>query len=93
MLSLVVVLTDRVLRAFGDYLDRHILEETGHDEWILDDAEVLGIDRKLLLERIPKQTAAQIVGSQYYWMYHYHPVSMLGLHRRDGRHSAKAEFN
>ena len=83
---------DRVLSAFGDYLDRHILEETGHDEWILDDAEVLGIDRKLLLERIPKQTAVQMVGSQYYWMYHYQPVSMLGYIAVMEGTPPKAEF-
>ena len=71
-------LSDPVLKLFGDYLERHILEETGHDEWILDDAEVLGIERRALLERIPKQTALQMVGSQYYLINHYNPVAMLG---------------
>ena len=71
-------LSDPVLKLFGDYLERHILEEGGHDEWILDDAEVLGIQRRALLERIPTRTALQLVGSQYYWIYHYNPVAMLG---------------
>ena len=71
-------LSDPVLKLFGDYLERHIIEETGHDEWILNDAEVLGIQRRALLERIPKQTALQMVGSQYYWINHYNPVAMLG---------------
>jgi pyrroloquinoline quinone (PQQ) biosynthesis protein C len=70
--------SDSVLQTFGDYLERHIVEESGHDDWILNDAEVLGIDRQLLLDRIPKPTAVRMVGSQYYWIHHYHPVAMLG---------------
>ena len=71
-------LSDPVLKLFGDYLERHIFEETGHDEWILNDGEVLGIPRRALLERIPKETALHIVGSQYYWIHHYNPVALLG---------------
>ncbi len=70
--------SDAVLMKFGDYLARHIAEERGHDNWILDDAGVMGIDRRLLLERVPKETALRMVGSQYYWIHHYHPVAMLG---------------
>lgn len=70
--------SDPVLQKFGDYLERHIVEESGHDDWILNDAEVMGIDRQLLVNRIPKPTALRIVGSQYYWIYHYNPVAMLG---------------
>jgi len=70
--------TDPVLGKFGDYLAHHIVEERGHDNWILDDAEAMGIDRSLLLERLPKKTPVQLVGSQYYWIHHYHPVAMLG---------------
>ena len=71
-------LSDSVLKLFAEYLERHIVEESGHDEWILNDAEVLGIRRRLLLERVPKRTAFQLVGSQYYWIYHYNPIAMLG---------------
>jgi hypothetical protein len=70
--------TDPVLQRFAEYLAHHIVEESGHDEWILNDAQTIGIDRRLLLERIPKNTAKQMVGSQYYWIHHYHPVAMLG---------------
>jgi pyrroloquinoline quinone (PQQ) biosynthesis protein C len=70
--------SDAVLMKFGDYLGRHIAEERGHDEWILDDAEAMGIDRRLLLERVPKESAMRMVGSQYYWIHHYHPAAMLG---------------
>src|SRR5215813_5851549 len=69
---------DPVLQRFGDYLTRHIPEERGHDNWILNDAEAMGINRQLLIERLPKQTAMQMVGSQYYWIHHYNPIAMLG---------------
>lgn len=69
---------DPVLQGFGRYLERHIAEERGHDNWILDDAKVMGLDHRLLLDRVPSETARQMVGSQYYWIHHYHPVAMLG---------------
>jgi pyrroloquinoline quinone (PQQ) biosynthesis protein C len=70
--------TDPVLKRFGDYLARHVEEERGHDNWILDDAEAMGIDRRSILERLPEEVPMQMVGSQYYWINHYHPVAMLG---------------
>ena len=70
--------TDPVLKRFGDYLARHVEEERGHDNWILDDAEAMGIDRRSILERLPEEVPMRMVGSQYYWINHYHPVAMLG---------------
>ena len=70
--------SDPVLQRFAEYLSHHIVEESGHDEWILNDAEAIGINRQSLLNRIPKNTAKEMVGSQYYWIHHYHPVAMLG---------------
>jgi len=61
-----------------EYLVQHAEEETGHDEWILDDAEVLGMSRDDVLSRRPGRVASHIVGAQYYWIYHYHPVAFLG---------------
>jgi len=60
------------------YLEQHAEEETGHDEWILDDAEAMGMSRDEILNRRPGQNASHIVGAQYYWIYHYHPVAFLG---------------
>lgn len=61
-----------------EYLAQHAEEETGHDEWILDDAEVIGMSRDDVLNRLPGQIASHIVGAQYYWIHHYHPVAFLG---------------
>jgi pyrroloquinoline quinone (PQQ) biosynthesis protein C len=69
---------DPVLRGFARYLHRHIPEETGHHEWILNDGEALGLKRAAILERPPKESAMQLVGGQYYWIHHYNPIALAG---------------
>ena len=69
---------DPVSSALEDYLERHIPEERGHDDWVLEDFEALGYSRQAALERMPSATAAALVGSQYYWILHLHPVALLG---------------
>ena len=61
-----------------EYFDRHVEEERGHDDWILDDLEVLGIARNETVARVPSPTVAGLVGAQYYWIRHHHPVVLLG---------------
>jgi hypothetical protein len=61
-----------------EYFGRHVEEEHGHDEWILEDLEVLGVPRKETVARIPSPTVAGLVGAQYYWIRHHHPVLLLG---------------
>lgn len=61
------------------YFQHHIPEETGHDDWVLDDLEVLGYSRKEVLKRIPPPSAAALAGAQYYWIRHVHPVALLGF--------------
>ncbi len=70
--------TDRVAAGVADYLDVHLVEETDHDEWLLEDLEVLGVPRSTALARVPSANVAALVGSQYYWVLHHHPVSLLG---------------
>ena len=69
---------DPVSAALAPYLEEHIDEERDHDEWLLDDLEVLGRDRREILVRPPSPTVAALVGAQYYWIFHYHPVTLLG---------------
>jgi hypothetical protein len=61
-----------------EYFERHSLEEQNHDEWLLDDLESIGVPRQQSLSRKPSQAAVELVGSQYYWIYHWHPLSLLG---------------
>lgn len=61
----------------AEYFEHHAEEERGHDEWLLEDMERLGIDRGTVLKRLPSTQAASLVGSYYYWMRHVHPVALL----------------
>jgi Iron-containing redox enzyme len=69
---------DPVCAAVARYLTEHIPEELDHDEWLLEDLQVLGRDRASVLTRPPSPTVAGAVGAQYYWVQHYHPVALLG---------------
>jgi hypothetical protein len=60
------------------YLAEHIEEEAGHDEWLLEDMEVLGLSRSEVLSRPPALSVVALIGSQYYWALHVHPVALLG---------------
>lgn len=70
---------DPALQGFADYLRRHIPEESGHHEWILDDGEAMGLERAAILRRLPKESATQLVGVQYYWIHHYSPIALAGF--------------
>ena len=69
---------DAVATAVAGYLERHIREERHHDDWLLADLDVLGVARTHVLGRMPSPTVAALVGSQYYWIHHYHPMTLLG---------------
>lgn len=60
------------------YMEQHIEEELGHDEWCISDLGELGINRESVLAKIPSTTVASFIGSQYYWINNYHPVSFMG---------------
>ena len=68
---------DPIAAELRDYLAEHAIEETGHDLWTLDDLEMLGISRESVAARIPPPAVAALVGSQYYWTYHFHPIAYL----------------
>lgn len=70
--------TDPVAACVTDYLSTHIPEELHHDDWLLDDLEALGIRREEVMRRMPSPTVAALVGAPYYWLFHVHPVSLLG---------------
>jgi hypothetical protein len=69
---------DPLCAALAPYFDEHIAEELDHDEWLLDDLELIGHERSAVLRRLPPPTVASLVGAQYYWIHHYHPVALLG---------------
>lgn len=69
---------DEVAAGLVPYLAHHGPEEAGHDRWLLEDLEALGGDPHEPLRLIPSPRVASLVGAQYYWLHHQHPVSLLG---------------
>jgi len=69
---------DALAAPLAAYLADHVDEELHHDETLLDDLELLGVDRASVLARMPSPAVAALVGTQYYWILHFHPVAFLG---------------
>lgn len=70
---------DPVAEAVADYLSRHIEEERGHAEWVLDDLAALGFARGAEARRPPSVHAVALLGCAYTWVDQHHPVSILGF--------------
>ncbi len=68
---------DPVCAALVGYLGEHIEEERHHDLWLLDDLEIAGVPTSDVLRYIPTPCVAALVGAQYYWIQHHHPVALL----------------
>jgi pyrroloquinoline quinone (PQQ) biosynthesis protein C len=68
---------DPIAAALAPYYAHHVQEEN-HAHWALEDLEVLGVPREEVLRRMPSPTIASMIGAQYYWVLHHHPVAMLG---------------
>jgi hypothetical protein len=69
---------DPLAEPLAEYLAEHVEEELDHDETLLGDLEVLGIDRRSVFKRMPSPDVAALVGQQYYWILHFHPIAFLG---------------
>jgi hypothetical protein len=69
---------DAVAEALIDWLDRHIAEEAGHENWVLADYSRIGRDPDALVRCHGSPTVGAMVGSVYYWTLHAHPVAILG---------------
>jgi hypothetical protein len=73
---------DAVARGLEPYLERHILEETHSKEpggAVLADLEELGLDTAELRAGPPPTKMAELIGAQYHWILHRHPVAVLGF--------------
>lgn len=76
--ALELAAADPVADGIAVYLEQHIKEEQHHDDWLLEDLTHLDVDIEEFLRRPPSPTVASMVGSQYYWIHHFHPVALLG---------------
>jgi hypothetical protein len=69
---------DAVAISLAAYLRIHIEDEKGHDLWLLDDIRSLGYDEREVIAAPPCGSVVNLIGSQYFWMNHAHPVSVMG---------------
>ena len=72
---------DPVAAGLVPYLERHIDEEMHGEEpgaGVLSDLELIGFDTTALRQRLPPAKIAALVGSQYFWILHAHPIGLLG---------------
>lgn len=80
---------DPVAQGLAVYLERHIPEEMHGDEpggATLDDLAALGVDPDLLRRDPPAPQVAALIGAQYYWIFHRHPVAILGFLELEAYH-------
>jgi Iron-containing redox enzyme len=73
---------DPVAAGLVPYLERHIPEEIHGNEpgaAALEDLEALGVDPVELRASLPPPEVAALVGAQYFWILHHHPVAVLGF--------------
>lgn len=61
-----------------EYLDKHIKEEMDHEQWVLDDLEVLGLDRDVVIKSLPSREIISMIGSQFYFINEVNPVGFFG---------------
>lgn len=69
---------DPVAAGLVPWLRRHASAERGHDEWLRHDLAAAGGDPDEPLRRLVPAAVAELVGAQYYWVLHDHPVALLG---------------
>lgn len=62
----------------AEYLQAHIPEERGHDEWILQDLAATGAAVADIKEQWGSASVASLVGAQMYWIEFAHPCALLG---------------
>jgi hypothetical protein len=70
--------SDPLSAGLAEYLAVHIDEERDHDAWALEDLDAAGVGREAALASVPPAQTAALVGAQYYWIEHHHPVALLG---------------
>lgn len=64
-------------RALRDHLSSHSRDEMGHDDWILQDLEALGVAASETTDAAPGPAMAALVAHGYYLAGMLHPASIL----------------
>jgi len=71
-------MTDR-FPAVRSFLYEHMHEESGHETWVLDDLEAIGVARDRVLSYAPSPHVLALNGYNYWAADRKHPCSILGM--------------
>lgn len=61
------------------FLYGHMSEESGHEEWVLNDLAAMGVNRQTARESAPGVFTAALCGYNYWSADRRHPCSVLGM--------------
>jgi pyrroloquinoline quinone (PQQ) biosynthesis protein C len=61
------------------HLYASIDDEKGHEQWVLDDLRVLGVDPQEAVRRTPCEPVQAFIGFNYYSPEHVHPATVIGM--------------
>lgn len=73
---------DGVAAPLADYLERHLIEETHHEQpggAILEDLDAAGVDVARLVATAASDKIATLLALQHDWIAEQHPVAVLGF--------------
>ncbi len=70
-------LGDQSCAGLAEFYLAHKEEERDHAQWLLDDIQAMGVAPEVVLQRQPSHEVAALIGSQYYWILHYHPGFLM----------------
>jgi pyrroloquinoline quinone (PQQ) biosynthesis protein C len=62
-----------------NFLYDHMMEEKGHEEWVVTDLSVMGVPRAEVLEYRPSNAILALNGYNYWSADRRHPCSVLGM--------------
>ncbi|MEQ1804810.1 MAG: iron-containing redox enzyme family protein [Burkholderiaceae bacterium] len=66
-------------KAVRYFLYEHMHEEKGHEQWVMNDLEVVGVTEKEALAYQPSRLILGFVGYNYWAADRKHPLSVLGM--------------
>ncbi len=76
---------------YGEWCERHALEEAHHDEWLLEDLAIGGLDTAEISASLPSPEVLDLVGNQYALIQCGEPTALLGYLYLAEAHPSTAE--
>ncbi|MDP3084975.1 MAG: iron-containing redox enzyme family protein [Rubrivivax sp.] len=67
------------LRELRYFLYEHMQEESGHEQWVENDLDAIGVDRTVTRSHAPSADTLALVGYNHWAADRRHPASVLGM--------------